>query len=650
MRGVPSWRIRVTSVSMALYRTYRPASLDEVVGQEHVTGPLRRALEHDGTHQAYLFAGPRGCGKTSTARIMARSLNCEKGPTPDPCGVCNSCLDLAPNGPGSIDVIELDAASHGGVEDTRDLRERAMFAPASSRYKVYIIDEAHMVTSAGFNALLKLVEEPPPHVRFIFATTEVDKVLPTIRSRTHNYTFRLVSTRELQAHLAKICQAEAVPADANALALIARAGAGSVRDSLSILGQVIAGAGDEGVTYADTVMQLGMTDMTLLDETVDALIARDGAQLFGVIERVMDAGHEPRRFVSDLLERLRDLIVLQHVPDAAETALIDGPDQQIAREIEQSRIIGPTELSRAADVVNEALSELKGATAPRLQLELMCARLLLPAIDADERGLATRLDQLERRLASAPADAVAAQIRESSVPPAASTARRLSDIAPSTAELIEGVQDLALVESEPLMPVSADPVAAEPIAVEPVAVEPVAVEPAAARPPRAVPKSRPTAAPTTAAAPPVSVADSSPSGDMPSVADFATMWPAVLEATKSYSRVAWMLFSASQPLSISNGTLAIGVANAGQVNNARASGHDERMRQAILDVMRVDVRIDVVLDPNAVAPAARSSAAGAAKAAEPDSPSMDDEDQAEETGVDLAIRALGATQIGEIEH
>ena len=604
---------------MALYRTYRPASLDEVVGQEHVTGPLRRALEHDRTHHAYLFAGPRGCGKTSTARIMARSLNCEQGPTPDPCGVCISCLDLAPNGPGSIDVIELDAASHGGVEDTRDLRERAMFAPASSRYKVYIIDEAHMVTSAGFNALLKLVEEPPPHVRFIFATTEVDKVLPTIRSRTHNYTFRLVSTRELQSHLAKICEAEGVPADANALALIARAGAGSVRDSLSILGQVIAGAGDDGVTYADTVMQLGMTDMTLLDETVDALIARDGAQLFGVIERVMDAGHEPRRFVSDLLERLRDLIVLQHVPDAAETALIDGPDQQIAREIEQSKIIGPTELSRAADVVNEALSELKGATAPRLQLELMCARLLLPAIDADERGLATRLDQLERRMASAPADAAVTHMKEPAAVSAPPTARRLSDIAPSTAEA-------AAPADKPEEPARA------------------------ARPPRSVPQPRPAAAPVAKATPEAEEPVASAAGDTPPIADFVTMWPAVLDATKSYSRVAWMLFSASQPLSISNGTLAIGVTNAGQVNNARASGHDERMRQAILDVMRVDVRIDVVLDPNAVAPTGKGSDSTPAKSAEADSPSMDDENQNEDTGVDLAIRALGATQIGEIEH
>lgn len=613
---------------MALYRTYRPASLAEVVGQEHVTGPLTRALENDRTHHAYLFAGPRGCGKTSTARIMARSLNCEQGPTPTPCGVCQSCMDLAPNGAGSIDVIELDAASHGGVDDTRDLRERAMFAPASSRYKIYIIDEAHMVTSAGFNALLKLVEEPPPHVRFIFATTEVDKVLPTIRSRTHNYTFRLVSTRELQTHLASICEQEGVAADAAALALIARAGAGSVRDSLSILGQVIAGAGSDGVTYADTVMQLGMTDMTLLDETVDALIARDGAALFGTIEKVMDAGHEPRRFVSDLVERLRDLIVLQHVPGAAAMALIDGPDELIARELEQAKLIGAAELSRAADVVSEALSELKGATAPRLQLELMCARLLLPAIDADERGLRARLDQIERRLASAPVDAVLASKPAAAAAPAVpASPPKLSAVAPSTAA------SAAVKET---------PVARPPAAPVGTSVKP----PAAPKIPKAGPPAKPVIEESAAVVAPVSGAI----GDTPSLSDFVTMWPAIMDATKAYSRVAWMLFNASQPLSIADGTLAVGVPNAGQVNNARTSGHDERLRQAILDVMRADVRIDVVLAPNAVAPSGSLANESIAVIAEVDAPSVDDDDVDDESGVDLAIRALGATQIGEIEH
>ncbi|MFM8894101.1 MAG: DNA polymerase III subunit gamma/tau, partial [Actinomycetales bacterium] len=274
-------------MSLALYRTYRPTRLDEVVGQEHVTVPLSRALTNDRVHHAYLLSGPRGCGKTSTARILARSLNCERGPTPDPCGVCQSCLDLAANGPGSIDVIELDAASHGGVDDTRELRERAMFAPVSSRYKVYIIDEAHMVSPQGFNALLKLVEEPPEHVRFIFATTEVEKVIPTIRSRTHNYTFRLVPVRMMTEHLASVCAAEGIEAEASALALVARAGGGSVRDSLSILGQVIAGCGPQGVTYAEAAGQLGLTDDALLDEAVDAIVHGRGAELFTVLDRTL---------------------------------------------------------------------------------------------------------------------------------------------------------------------------------------------------------------------------------------------------------------------------------------------------------------------------------------------------------------------------
>ncbi|HEV8024378.1 MAG TPA: DNA polymerase III subunit gamma and tau, partial [Candidatus Nanopelagicales bacterium] len=390
-------------MSLALYRTYRPARLADVVGQEHITAPLTRALENDRVHHAYLFSGPRGCGKTSTARIMARSLNCEQGPTPEPCGQCQSCIDLAAGGSGSIDVIELDAASHGGVDDTRELRERAMFAPASSRYKVYIIDEAHMVSTAGFNALLKLVEEPPEHVRFIFATTDPDKVLPTIRSRTHNYAFRLVGTRELQQHLASICEQEGVPADPAALALVARAGAGSVRDSLSILGQVIAGSGPDGITYREVADQLGVTDTALLDATIAAISARDGSALFEVIESVVDTGHDPRRFVSDLLERMRDLIVVQSVPDASSRGLIDAPDDEIERIVQQAALLGPAEASRAADVVNVALGELKGATAPRLRLEMMAARLLVPAADDSQSGDRARLEHLERVVAALPA-------------------------------------------------------------------------------------------------------------------------------------------------------------------------------------------------------------------------------------------------------
>ena len=621
---------------MALYRTYRPATLDEVVGQDHVTGPLRRALQNDRVHHAYLFSGPRGCGKTSTARILARSLNCEQGPTADPCGECQSCLDLAPNGPGSLDVIELDAASHGGVDDTRDLRERAMFAPARSRYKVYIIDEAHMVSNAGFNALLKLVEEPPDHVRFIFATTEADKVLPTIRSRTHNYTFRLVPTKSLQEHLASVCESEGVPYEPAALALVARAGAGSVRDSLSVLGQVISGSGPEGVTYADAVLQLGMTDTALLDETMDALADHDGAAMFTVIDRVIEAGHDPRRFVSDLLERLRDLIILKSVPNAAELGLIDAPDDRLAAEIAQAQRFGPAELARAADVTSAALSELKGATAPRLHLELMGARLLLPAADADEAGMRARLDQLERRLASAPVVAAAASA-PAKVEPAASSAEaapartkppRLSDVAPSSAEP-----------------------APEPSASEPAAPKrgkrAAAVEPA---PEVTAPASSESAEPLAATA-------ASEAGYQPTMEQFVSLWPAVLEALKTYSKVAWMSFSASRPISWSNGDLAVAVRDAGTVKGVKASGHDERLRQAVLDVVRVDVRIDVVFAPDSAgAPPAPSvadepTAAPAAPApVEPDAPSMDDADLEDSSGVDLAMRELGATQIGEIEH
>jgi DNA polymerase-3 subunit gamma/tau len=658
---------------MALYRTYRPATLDEVVGQEHVTGPLRRALENDRVHHAYLLSGPRGCGKTSTARILARSLNCEQGPTPNPCGECQSCLDLAPNGPGSLDVIELDAASHGGVDDTRDLRERAMFAPATSRYKVYIIDEAHMVSTAGFNALLKLVEEPPDHVRFIFATTEADKVLPTIRSRTHNYTFRLVSAKALQEHLASVCDQEGVPYEPAALALVARAGAGSVRDSLSVLGQVISGSGPAGVTYADAVLQLGMTDAALLDDTIAALADHDGAAMFTVIDRVIEAGHDPRRFVTDLLERLRDLIVLQSVPDAAALGLIDAPEDQLAAEVEQAQRFGLAELTRAADVTSAALSELKGATAPRLHLELMGARLLLPAADSDEAGMRARLDQLERRMASAPIHQAPAgqppvgreQVSDVTAPEPAASA---STSAPASVSASTSKSTRA---KPPRLSDVAPSTAAEP------AESPTAVPPAAAsvEPAEAVVAS-------VAASAPADPAPASAGGATyaPTLDQFVSLWPAVLEALKTYSKVAWLGFSSSRPISYANGDLAVAVRDAGTVKGVKASGHDERLRQAVIDVVRADVRIDVVFAPDqagavpsepspsatrsnepasaaptAGAPSTRAPAAGApstqaAAAVEPDAPSMDDDDLDDSSGVDLAMREFGATQIGEIEH
>ncbi|MEU9912016.1 DNA polymerase III subunit gamma and tau [Streptomyces sp. NPDC051001] len=382
--------------SLALYRRYRPESFAEVIGQEHVTDPLQQALRNNRVNHAYLFSGPRGCGKTTSARILARCLNCEQGPTPTPCGECQSCQDLARNGPGSIDVIEIDAASHGGVDDARELREKAFFGPASSRYKIYIIDEAHMVTSAGFNALLKVVEEPPEHLKFIFATTEPEKVIGTIRSRTHHYPFRLVPPSTLRDYLGEVCGQENIPVEEGVLPLVVRAGQGSVRDSMSVMDQLLAGAREEGVTYAMATSLLGYTDGSLLDSVVEAFATGDGAAAFEVVDRIIEGGNDPRRFVADLLERLRDLVILAAVPDATETGLIDAPADVLERMQAQAGIFGAAELSRAADLVNAGLTEMRGANSPRLQLELICARVLLPAAYGDERSVMARLDRLER--------------------------------------------------------------------------------------------------------------------------------------------------------------------------------------------------------------------------------------------------------------
>ncbi|WP_345661636.1 DNA polymerase III subunit gamma and tau [Streptomyces venetus] len=382
--------------SLALYRRYRPETFAEVIGQEHVTDPLQQALRNNRVNHAYLFSGPRGCGKTTSARILARCLNCEQGPTPTPCGECQSCQDLARNGPGSIDVIEIDAASHGGVDDARDLREKAFFGPARSRYKIYIIDEAHMVTSAGFNALLKVVEEPPEHLKFIFATTEPEKVIGTIRSRTHHYPFRLVPPGTLRDYLAEVCQKENNPVEDGVLPLVVRAGGGSVRDSMSVMDQLLAGATADGVTYAMATALLGYTDGSLLDSVVEAFATGDGAAAFEVVDRVIEGGNDPRRFVADLLERLRDLVILAAVPDAAEKGLIDAPADVVERMQAQAGTFGAAELSRAADLVNEGLTEMRGANSPRLQLELICARVLLPAAYGDERSVMARLDRIER--------------------------------------------------------------------------------------------------------------------------------------------------------------------------------------------------------------------------------------------------------------
>lgn len=402
-----------------------------MVGQEHVTEPLCTALDSKRINHAYLFSGPRGCGKTSSARILARSLNCVEGPTSTPCGECGSCVALGPGGPGNLDVTELDAASHGGVEDTRELRDRAFYAPAESRYRVFIVDEAHMVTTAGFNALLKIVEEPPEHLIFIFATTEPEKVLPTIRSRTHHYPFRLLAPPVMRGLLEKVCTQESVPVEDPVYPLVIRAGGGSPRDALSILDQLLAGAGEEGVTYPRALALLGVTDASLLDDAIDALAASDGAALFGTVERVMDAGHDPRRFASDLLERLRDLILMQAVPDASERGLVDAPVDVLERMREQVGHIGPATLTRYAEVVHAGLGEMRGATAPRLLLEVVCARLLLPSASDAESAVLQRLERVERGLppaGSATASGSGAPAPAATAPAAESPSAPIPDV------------------------------------------------------------------------------------------------------------------------------------------------------------------------------------------------------------------------------
>jgi DNA polymerase-3 subunit gamma/tau len=527
-------------MSLALYRKYRPSVFADVIGQEHVTVPLSNALESGRTHHAYLFSGPRGCGKTSSARIMARSLNCEKGPTPNPCGQCQSCKDLVANGPGSLDVIELDAATHGLVDDARDLRDKAFFAPVQSRYKIYIIDEAHQLGPGAANALLKVVEEPPAHVIFIFATTEPDKLIATIRSRTHHYPFRLVPPGTLAAHLEKVCNAEGVKVDKGVIPLVVRASGGSVRDALSVLGQLLAGAGKDGVSYEIAIQLLGFTDGALLDDAIDAIAAHDGATLFKTIDRVIESGHDPRRFTSDMLERVRDLMIVDALKDStANSILRDMPDDQMERMRNQANRIGTANLSRAADIAAEGLTQMRGATAPRLILELICGRILLPIGDNTEAGMLSRIERLER---------------------AENIAPLTSSAASAPARTVEAKEKTASTHSTEALSSSKETKVATPAPEKPKA---------------------------------------SPAHGAFDIAALRRAWPDVIEDVKKRRRLTWSLLSASaQVLSVDEDAITIGIVNAGAKESFERSESDVILRNAFIDVVGLDRKIAVVVDPS----------------------------------------------------
>ncbi len=581
-------------MSLALYRKYRPSVFADVIGQEHVTVPLSNALESGKTHHAYLFSGPRGCGKTSSARIMARSLNCEKGPTPNPCGKCQSCTDLVANGPGSIDVIELDAATHGLVDDARDLRDKAFFAPVQSKYKIYIIDEAHQLGPGAANALLKVVEEPPAHVIFIFATTEPEKLISTIRSRTHHYPFRLVPPGILGTHLEKVCESEGVKVAKGVIPLVVRASGGSVRDALSVLGQLLAGAGKHGVSYEIAIQLLGFTDGALLDDAMDAISARDGATLFKTVDRVIESGHDPRRFTQDLLERLRDLMIVDALEATnANSILRELPDDQLERMRVQAKSIGQASLSRAADIAAEGLTQMRGATAPRLILELICGRILLPMGDSSEAGLLARIERLER------VESIAPQPRASAPAAKAPAADPADYISPVTAEAKREVPAKAAKAKEEVVATV------------------VKEEKAPAAPERRI--------------------------DSMDVAGLRRLWPDVIENVKKRRRLTWSLLSASaQILGVDEKIITIGIVNAGARDSFVRSESDEILRQAFIEVVGLDRKIEVTVDPSIDTTSTPEARAVRTSEAPTDATQL--------SGAALLAAELGATVISETSH
>ncbi|HEY3507156.1 MAG TPA: DNA polymerase III subunit gamma and tau [Actinocatenispora sp.] len=619
--------------NIALYRKYRSRTFAEVIGQEHVTEPLIAALRNGKLNHAYLFSGPRGCGKTSSARILARSVNCAKGPTPEPCGECESCRALAPNGPGSIDVIEIDAASHGGVDDARELREKAFFAPVNSRYKVYVIDEAHMVSSAGFNALLKLVEEPPEYVMFIFATTEPDKVLGTIKSRTHHYPFRLVPPGTMREHLERVCGLEGVQVDPAVYPLVVRAGGGSVRDSMSIMDQLMAGAGDEGVTYQRAVGLLGVTDAGLLDEAVDALAGADGAALFGAVDRVVEAGHDPRRFASDLLERLRDLIVLNQVPDAAANGLIAVPPDELERLTSQAVRLGPATLSRMADILHDGLTDMRGATSPRLVLEVLCARMLLPGGDSTA-DLLQRLETLEQRVATGvpvappgaaappapPAPAVAPPLAPS-VPPAASASPMSGGPAPSASAATASPAPAGPAPAATAPPVSAEPTVPAPAVPPPGGSAPAGsvreagVSSASAAGSEPAPAATPPAPAATPAPPPAPALPPAVGGEV-DIQAVARAWEPIVEHTKR-RRVVWSLLQNAAPYALDGDTLVLKARNAGIAGRFNDDTVVGVLQDALQAVLGRKWRIRCQANPSAPAQQERTAAPPPAPPAAP---------------------------------